>query len=45
MERDLADQEVHDMLRKDAISIAEQVQEQFLSSIFLIKKRDGGTAL
>ena len=44
-ERDLADQEVHDMLRKDAISKAEQLQEQFLSSIFLIKKRDWGTAL
>ena len=30
------------MLRKGAISIVEQVQEQFLSSIFLLKKRDGG---
>ena len=35
------DQEVQGMLRKGAISIVEPVQEQFLSSILLLKKWGG----
>ena len=38
---DLADQEVQDMLRKGAIVVSDLKGGQFLSSLFLVKKKDG----
>ena len=39
---DLLDQEVQDMLRKGAIVVSDPKEDQFLSSLFLVKKKDGG---
>ena len=39
---DLVDQEVQDMLRKGAIVVSDPKEDQFLSSLFLVKKKDGG---
>ena len=38
---DLVDQEVQDMLRKGAIVVSDPKEDQFLSSLFLVKKKDG----
>ena len=38
---DLVDQEVQDMLRKGAIVVSDLKGGQFLSSLFLVKKKDG----
>ena len=39
---DLVDQEVQDMLRKGSIVVSDPKEDQFLSSLFLVKKKDGG---
>ena len=39
---DLLDQEVQDMLRKGAIVVSDPKEDQFLSSLFLVKKKGGG---
>ena len=39
---DLVDQEVHDILRKGTIVVSDPKEYQFLSSLFLVKKKDGG---
>ena len=39
---DLLDQEVQDMLRKGAIVVSDPKEDQLLSSLFLVKKKDGG---
>ena len=39
---DLVDQEVQDMLRKGTIVVSDHKEDQFLSSLFLVKKKDGG---
>ena len=39
---DLVDQEVQDMLRKGAIRVSDPKEDQFLSSLFLVEKKDGG---
>ena len=39
---DIVDQEVQDMLRKGAIEVSDSKEDQFLSSLFLVKKKDGG---
>ena len=39
---DLVNQEVQDMLRKDVIVVTDPKEDQFLSSLFLVKKKDGG---
>ena len=41
---DLVDQEIQDMLRKGAIVVSDPKEDQFLSSLFLLKKKDGGIA-
>ena len=41
---DLVDQEIQDMLRKGAIVVSDPKEDQFLSSLFLVKKKDGGIA-
>ena len=38
---DLVDQEVQDMLRKGAIVFSDPKDDQFLSSLSLLKKKDG----
>ena len=38
---DLVDQEIQDMLRKGAIEVSDPKKDQFLSSLFLVKKKDG----
>ena len=37
---DLVDQEVQDMLRKGTIVVPDPKEDQFLSSLFLVKKKD-----
>ena len=39
---DLVDQEVQDMLRKGAIVVSNPKEDQFVSSLSLVKKKDGG---
>ena len=39
---DLVDQEIQDMLRKGAIVVSNPKEDQFLSSLSLVKKKDGG---
>ena len=39
---DLGDQEAQDMLRKGAIAVSDPKEGQFLSSLFLVKLKDGG---
>ena len=39
---DLVNQEVQDTLRKDVIVFTDSKEDQFLSSLFLVKKKDGG---
>ena len=39
---DLGDQEAQDMLRKGAIAVSDPKESQFLSSLFLVKLKDGG---
>ena len=39
---DLADPEVQCMLRKSAIVVSDPKEDQFLSLLFLVKKKDGG---
>ena len=39
---DLVDQEVQDMLKKSAMVVSDPKADQFLSSLFLVKKKDGG---
>ena len=39
---ELVDQEIQEMLRKSAISITKNMENQFFSSLFLVRKRDGG---
>ena len=41
---DLLDQEVQDMLRKGSIVVSDPKEDQFLSSLFFVKKKDGGIA-
>ena len=41
-ESDLVDQEVQDMLRKGAIVVSDPKEDQFLRSLFLVKKKDWG---
>ena len=41
---DLVDQEVKNMLRKGAIVVSDLKEAQFFSSLFAVKKRDGGIA-
>ena len=41
---DLVDQKVQNMLRKGAIVVSDPKEDQFLSSLFLLKKKDGGIA-
>ena len=36
------DQEVRDMLRKGAMVVSDLKENKFLSSLFFVKKRDGG---
>ena len=38
--KDPVDQEVQDMLRKGAIVVSDPKEDQFLSFLFLLKKRD-----
>ena len=38
---DLVDQEVQDMLKKGAIVVTDPKEDQFLTSLFLVKKKDG----
>ena len=38
------DQEVSGMSKKDAIVVSDPKEDQFLSSLFLLKKKDGGIA-
>ena len=37
----IVDQEVQDMLRKGAIVVSDTKEDQFLNSLFLLKKKDG----
>lgn len=37
---DPVDQEVQDMLRKGAIAVSDLKEDQFISFLFLVKKRD-----
>ena len=39
---DLVDQEVQDMMKKGAIVVSDVKENQFLSSLFLVKKKDAG---
>ena len=38
---DLVDQEVQDKLRRGAIVVSDRKENQFLSYLFLVKKKDG----
>ena len=41
---DLLNQEVQDMLRKGSIVVSDPKEDQFLSSLLFVKKKDGGIA-
>lgn len=42
MGKDLIDQEIREMLRKSAISVEKNLEGQFLSSMFSVKKNGEG---